>query len=189
MEKDFEGLKNAVYAVENGLEELLLSNAVHAYAYCTAVIKFANAFVSEAGAVSFDEDDCEAQEAFHTAYFEYACAITAYYSGDVYACDDDYAGDYGTVHAFCEEAMIAYDSVKDVYNAAYEIFVNEDVDDLYISDKEMTQKVNTFCSYDEAKAFLKPLNLKTKDDYHKWWDEFKPSNLPRDPNIYYKTSF
>lgn len=122
MEKDFEGLKNAVYAVENSIEEKLLRNAV--YAYCTAVLKFAKANVSDSGIVSFAGDDCEAQEAFHTAYFEYASAVTTYYTGVVYACDDD-AGDYGTVHAYCEEAIIAYDSVKDVYNAAYEIFVNE----------------------------------------------------------------
>ena len=40
-------------------------------------------------------------------------------------------------------------------------------------------------SYDEAKAFLKPLGLKSKRDYIKWYRENKPDFLPEDPETYY----
>ena len=40
-------------------------------------------------------------------------------------------------------------------------------------------------SYNEAEEVLQGLNHGTKEDYQKWWDENKPTNLPRDPDEYY----
>ncbi len=41
-------------------------------------------------------------------------------------------------------------------------------------------------NYNEAKKVVRELNLKTKEEYEKWWDDNKPANLPRDPDVYYR---
>lgn len=40
-------------------------------------------------------------------------------------------------------------------------------------------------SYNEAKAYLKPLGLKSKEDYDEWWNANKPDFLPQFPEEYY----
>jgi len=40
-------------------------------------------------------------------------------------------------------------------------------------------------SYNEAKAFLKPLGLKNKQEYDEWWNANKPDFLPQFPEEYY----
>ena len=40
-------------------------------------------------------------------------------------------------------------------------------------------------SYNEAKAYLKPLGLKNKEEYGTWWNANKPEFLPQFPEEYY----
>jgi hypothetical protein len=47
-------------------------------------------------------------------------------------------------------------------------------------------KKTRFLSYNEAKAYLKPLGLKTKEDYYNWYSKNKPEFLPENPPEYYK---
>lgn len=42
-------------------------------------------------------------------------------------------------------------------------------------------------SFSEAKAFLKPLELRSKDEYDAWWNANKPEFLPQFPEEYYRT--
>jgi hypothetical protein len=46
----------------------------------------------------------------------------------------------------------------------------------------MKKKIMT---YNEAKAYLKPLGLKSKEDYDEWWNTNKPDFLPQFPEEYY----
>jgi hypothetical protein len=40
-------------------------------------------------------------------------------------------------------------------------------------------------SYNAAKVYLKPLGLKSKEDYDAWWNANKPDFLPQFPEDYY----
>jgi len=40
-------------------------------------------------------------------------------------------------------------------------------------------------SYNEAKAYLKPLGFKDKEEYAAWWNTTKPDFLPQFPEEYY----
>ncbi|MCB8999340.1 MAG: hypothetical protein H6540_04630 [Bacteroidales bacterium] len=42
-------------------------------------------------------------------------------------------------------------------------------------------------NYNEAKAYLKPLGLKSKEEYDAWWNANRPEFLPQYPEEYYKT--
>lgn len=43
-------------------------------------------------------------------------------------------------------------------------------------------------SYNEAKIYLKPLGLKSKEEYDAWWNANKPDFLPQFPEAYYCTN-
>ena len=41
-------------------------------------------------------------------------------------------------------------------------------------------------SFDEAKAFVQKLGLKSRAEYEEWWEKNKPDFLPKTPEMYYK---
>ena len=43
----------------------------------------------------------------------------------------------------------------------------------------------TMMNYNEAKVYLRPLSLKTQEEYNAWWNANKPDFLPQFPEEYY----
>jgi len=126
MKKNYEGLKNAIYAFNIDEDRQLLSDAVYAYAYINAVLAFAETYVNEKGVVYFA--DVEGLEAFQIANFEYDRAVRAYYfECNVDDFEETHVHDDGTVetYALCEEAILEYYYVIRVFDEAYEKFLRE----------------------------------------------------------------
>lgn len=193
MIKNFDELKGAIVSVDNKIDDVLLSDAVQKLAYTLAIQKYTGASVNVIGMISVPDDDWETEEEYHHAIFEYACAVTVYIKDDIYACEDDFESDYGFIYANNEEVNEAYESVKEVYEDAFNTFINRGKNEITYqigngndtSDFAIKQVQSTFLPYDVAKSFIQSLNLKTKEEYYDWWDIHKPSILPRDPDVYY----